>query len=71
MSKLNYKRIGHIGNFYGGLNILQHDGKYYWAIEDYNNNMHDIDSYHEIPKRLYDALVAYHKMLDGEGGSDS
>ncbi len=46
--------IGDIGNHYGGLEIMEKDGKFLWGIENYNGTAWD-----EIPKYLYDALVKY------------
>lgn len=46
--------IGMIGNYYGGLHIVERDGKYTWYITDY-----DYDDIQEIPKYLYDALLKF------------
>jgi len=46
--------IGEICNYYGGLNIVEKDGKYYWWIEDYHESTKQ-----EIPKYLYDALIKF------------
>lgn len=43
-----------IENYYGGLEIKEEDGKYYWAIENYDGT-----KYKEIPKYLYDSLVKF------------
>ena len=32
-TKFNYKGVGEIGNYYGGLNIMENEGKYYWLID--------------------------------------
>lgn len=29
-AKFNYKFIGGIGSYYGGLSIMENKGKYYW-----------------------------------------
>jgi len=49
--------IGGIGNYYGGLNVKEEDGKFYWSIENWNG-FH----WEEIPSYLYEALIKY----DGE-----
>ena len=46
--------IGEIENYYGGLDIKEEDGKYYWGIED-----HFDTEYQEIPKYLYDAMIKF------------
>ncbi len=46
-----HKQVGGIVNYYGGLIIAEIDGKYYWAIENYNGAWGK-----EISKGLYDAL---------------
>lgn len=40
--------IGDIGNYYGCLSVKEEDGKFYWAIENY-----DGISWEEIPESLY------------------
>lgn len=51
--------IGNIGNYYGGLCVMEEDGKYFWSIE--NHDGHDWD---EIPKYLYDSLIKYETNRD-------
>jgi hypothetical protein len=56
------KEIGNIGNYYGGLIVKEEDECYFWGILDWDD---DVD-WEEIPKALYDALIAYqeeHKYL--------
>jgi hypothetical protein len=47
-----------IGNFYGGLEVKEEDGKYYWGIENWDGT-----EFEEIPKYLYDALIKYRDTL--------
>ena len=51
--------VGNIGNYYGGLNVKYDNGKYFWCIDDYCD---DLD-WEEIPKYLYDALIKYNEEL--------
>ncbi len=53
------KEIGHCGNYYGGLNIKEENGKYYWCIENYSGYHWD-----EIPKYLYDTLLKYQDEVE-------
>ncbi len=46
--------IGNIGNYYGGLEVKEEDGKFFWGIENYDGTY-----FEEIPQYLYDALVKY------------
>lgn len=46
--------IGMIGNYYGGLEVKERNGKYFWSIENYDG--HD---WEEITKELYDALIKF------------
>ena len=48
------KEIGGIGNYYGGLCVGRLDGRFYWAINNY-------DGYYweEIPESLYRELIAF------------
>lgn len=55
----NYKIIGKISNHYGGLFIMQNEGKYYWLIENFDTNFDVLSNWSEIDKELYDSLVAY------------
>ena len=48
------KQIGDIGNYYGCLEIVKFDGKFYWTIENW-----DGCRYEEIPEYLYDALIKF------------
>jgi len=58
-TKFNYKAVGEIGNYYGGLFIMENEGKYYWLIENYDTDFDDLSDWSEIDKELYDNLVAY------------
>lgn len=59
MTKFNYKAIGSIGNYYGGLFVMQNEERYYWMIENYNTDFDDLSHWTEIDKDLYNSLVAY------------
>jgi len=48
------KKIGTIGNYYGDLRIYAKGPKFYWYIENY-----DDDNPEEIPEYLYETLVRY------------
>lgn len=43
-----------IGNYYGGLSVKQHNGQFFWGIEDYHGT-----EWKEIPEYLYTTLVRY------------
>ena len=60
-SKFNFKSIGEIGNYYGGLFIMEHEGRYYWLIDDHDTDFEDLDEWEEIDKKLYDSLLSYEK----------
>lgn len=42
MEKFNHKRIGVMGNCYGGLRVMENEGKYYWLIEDHDTDFNDL-----------------------------
>jgi hypothetical protein len=44
--------VGTVGNYYGGLWIMQKDGKAYWAIENHNGFYWD-----PCPRPVFDALL--------------
>jgi hypothetical protein len=47
-------QIGNIGNYYGVLEVKEEEGHFYWGIENWNGT-----HYQEIPKSLYDELIAF------------
>lgn len=48
--------IGGIGNYYGGLSVVDLNGRYYWSIENWDGH-----NWEEIPKSLYDELMKFNK----------
>lgn len=48
--------IGKIQGFYGGLEVMEYQEKFYWGIHSHS----DIE-WQEIPKYLYDSLVKFQK----------
>ncbi len=61
---MKYKAICEIGNYYGGLFVMEYESKYYWCIENYNTDFEDLEDWDEIDKELYDSLIAYQERLD-------
>lgn len=60
------RKIGDICNYYGGLEVKEENGKFFWSIEDWAGY-----GWEEIPKYLYDALIKYEDervRKDLEGG---
>jgi hypothetical protein len=53
---MNTQPIGSIRNYYGGLDVKQEEDKYYWAIENWDGHY-----WEEIPKELYDMLIAFNE----------
>lgn len=64
------KRIGHIGNYYGGLHIKEKNGKYYWIIENHDTNFDNINEWQEIDESLYNELLNYHNPFFDKDESD-
>jgi len=52
----NMKQVGSIGNNYGKLYATHDDGRYFWAIENYDGFL-----WQEITPELYAALMAFGK----------
>lgn len=48
------RRIGDIGNYYGGLWVKEENGKFYWSIEGADGFF-----WHEVPRYLYEALTKF------------
>jgi hypothetical protein len=51
-----YKRIGGIENYYGGLWLKKDEDLIYWSIENYDGH-----GWEEIPESLYLALLEFEK----------
>lgn len=49
--------VGDIGNYYGGLRVMEYNGKYYWIIENYDTDFSNIEEWREIKKDLYLQLI--------------
>jgi hypothetical protein len=62
--KMENKSIGTVGNYYGGLHVMEKDSKYYWVIEDYSTDFKDLNHWDECDKDLYDALIAYEERRE-------
>lgn len=54
-------KVGGIGNYYGGLEIKEEEGKFYWGIEDYEGVY-----FEEIPESLY---LQLYKLKDPRSDS--
>lgn len=50
--------IGNIGNYYGGLEVKEEDGKYYWGIENYDGTY-----WEEISKFTYTVLLRQSRRI--------
>ena len=57
--KSNIREIGDIGNYYGGLEVKEDEGKFYWCIENWDGH-----HWNEIPEDLYRSLMAYEDSRD-------
>ena len=62
MDNKETRRIGSIGNYYGGLHVMKDNGKYYWCIENYDTDFNDLNDWEEITEMLYDVLDSYGKI---------
>ena len=61
MKKQKEIQIGFIGNYYGGLHIKKHEGKFYWIIQNWDTDFDNIGEYQEIPESLYTSLLNFEK----------
>jgi len=57
--KVKYQSVGSIQNYYGQLFIAEHNGKYYWIIENYDTDLESIKKWEEIPENLYLELLQF------------
>lgn len=55
MSEATERRIGSIGNYYGGLYVKADETGCWWGIADYDESI----EWELIPDRLYRALVSF------------
>mgnify|MGYP003640463044 CR=1 FL=1 len=53
------RHVGEIGNYYGGLEVDEVGGKYYWSIENWDGH-----NWQEIPKSLFDELNNFQDARD-------
>lgn len=53
-------KIGKIEGYYGGLEIEEYQGKFFWWIPN-----HSFDDVQEIPESLYRELIQFHMSQDG------
>ena len=53
--------IGEIGNYYGGVYVCNHNGKYYWIIENFDTDFDNIEEWEEISEQLYTELINHNK----------
>lgn len=51
--------VGDIGNYYGGLEVKQEGGKFFWSIENYDGCF-----WQEIPESLFTALINFNSNQD-------
>ena len=61
--KDEFKPIGEITNYYGGVMVTKNEGRFYWTIENYHTdyNKFDLSDWEEIDKEFYNALLAWEK----------
>ncbi len=52
--------IGIIGNYYGCLNVMTLDGKFYWCIENYDTDFDDLEDWSEISEELYNSIIKFY-----------
>lgn len=51
--------IDSIGNCYGGLVVMELEGKYYWCIENYDTDLDNLDEWEQISKKLYCSIIEF------------
>lgn len=54
-------QIGNISNYYGSLEVMEHNGKYYWIIENYDTDFDDLSEWEEISEELYLMLLKHNE----------
>ncbi len=54
-------QIGNISNYYGSLEVMEHNGKYYWIIENYDTHFEDLSEWEEISEELYLMLLKHNE----------
>jgi hypothetical protein len=58
MKKIKHPiRVGVIWNYYGGVYIAEHDGKYYWTISGIDYELDDIRAWQEVNGALFTELL--------------
>ena len=59
-TKYYITRVTNIGNYYGDLHLMTFEDKYYWLVENYDTDLYDTDSWHEINKDIYDSIIKFY-----------
>ena len=54
-----FRKIGNVGNCYGGVVIMESDGDFYIGVSGYEG-----DQVQSIPESLYAELMAFQDALD-------
>ena len=49
-----------IGNYYGCLNVMTLDGKFYWCVENYDTNFENLNDWQEISEEIYNSIIKYY-----------
>ena len=49
-----------IGNYYGFLNVMTLDGKFYWCVENYDTNFENLNDWQEISEKLYNTIIEFY-----------
>lgn len=57
---MNYTEIDIIGNYYGYLNVMSLDGKFYWLIENHNTDFECLEDWDEISEELYNSIMKFY-----------
>jgi len=58
---MNKTEIFSIGNYYGGLNVMEFNGKFYWCIENYDTDFEKLEYWNEITEELYVSIIKFNK----------
>jgi len=53
--------IGKIGNYYGVLEVMEQNGKFYWIIGNYDTHFDDLSEWEEISEEMYLMLLKHNE----------
>lgn len=56
--------IGKMINYYGGVYVMEYEGKFYWIIQDCDTDFSKIEEWEEITEGMFNEMVLFENNRD-------